>query len=143
MSPSSLNAQTTDQKKREDFRRFLDSFVTELPADKEIHVILDNYCTHKRNEDWLAKYQGRVQFHFTPTSASWLNQIEIWFGILTPKTLRGASFARKDQLRSAIEAFVAKTNEHPKPFRWRKHDVKGVSVPRCLARRGYPFSLRP
>ncbi len=121
-------AQTTEQKKREDFRRFLDAVVAELPPDKEIHVILDNYCTHKRNADWLDKYQGRVQFHFTPTSASWLNQVEIWFGLLTRKALRGASFAYKDQLRSAIESFVAKTNQHPKPFHWRKREVKGSQL---------------
>lgn len=121
-------AQTTEQKKRVDFQRFLDAVVAELPADKEIHVILDNYCTHKRNGDWLARYQGRVQFHFTPTSASWINQIEIWFGLLTRKALRGASFASKDQLRSAIEAFVTKTNEHPKPFHWRKREVKGSQL---------------
>jgi transposase len=121
-------AQTTDQKKRVDFQRFLDAVVAELPADKEIHVILDNYCTHKRNDDWLRRYEGRVQFHFTPTSASWLNQIEIWFGLLTRKALRGASFASKDQLRLAIEAFVTKTNEHPKPFHWRKREVKGSQL---------------
>jgi transposase len=121
-------AQTTEHKKREDFRRFLDGVVAELPVDKEIHVILDNYCTHKKNTEWLAKYEGRVQFHFTPTSASWLNQIEIWFGLLTRKTLRGASFASKEQLRSAIEAFVARTNQHPKPFHWRKREVKGSQL---------------
>lgn len=121
-------AQTTEQKKREDFRRFLDSVIAELPSDKEIHVILDNYCTHKRNADWLAKYEGRVQFHFTPTSASWLNQVEIWFGLLTRKALRGASFASKDQLRTAIEAFVTKTNQHPKPFHWRKREVRGSQL---------------
>lgn len=120
--------QTTDQKKREDFRRFLDTVVAELPADKEIHVILDNYCTHKRNDDWLDKYDGRVQFHFTPTSASWLNQIEIWFGLLTRKALRGASFSSTEQLRQAIEAFVARTNENPKPFHWRKREVKGSQL---------------
>jgi len=123
-----VHAQTTERKKREDFRRFLDAVVAELPADKEIHVILDNYCTHKKNGDWLAQYQGRVQFHFTPTSASWLNQVEIWFGLLTRKTLRGASFASQDQLRSAIEAFVARTNENPKPFHWRKREVKGSQL---------------
>jgi transposase len=127
-----VHAQTTEQKKREDFRRFLDAIIAELPADKEIHVILDNYCTHKRNDDWLAKYDGRVQFHFTPTSASWLNQIEIWFGLLTRKSLRGASFASKDQLRLAIEAFVARTNEHPKPFHWRKREVKGTQLRNTL-----------
>ena len=74
-------AQTSDHKKREDFRRFLDTVIAELPSDKEIHVILDNYCTHKKDGDWLEKHEGRVQFHFTPTSASWLNQIEIWFGL--------------------------------------------------------------
>ena len=123
-----MHTQTTDQKKRVDFQRFLDAVVAELPVHKEIHVILDNYCTHKRNDDWLAGYAGRVQFHFTPTSASWLNQIEIWFGLLTRKALRGASFASKDQLRAAIEAFVAMTNEHPKPFRWRKREVKGSQL---------------
>jgi transposase len=106
-------AQTTEQKKRRDFRRFLDAVLAELPADKEIHVILDHYTTHKRNADWLDKYQGRVQFHFTPTSARWLNQVEIWFGLLTRKALRGASFANKDQLRSAIESFVTNTIQHP------------------------------
>jgi hypothetical protein len=89
--------------------------VVELPVDKEIHVILDNYCTHKRNQDWLARYAGRVQFHFT-TSATWLNP------------LRGASFSSKGQLRSAIEAFVARTNENPKPFHWRKREVKGSQL---------------
>lgn len=123
-----IHARTTEKKKREDFRSFLDGVIAELPSDKEIHVILDNYCTHKRNDDWLAKYDGRIQFHFTPTSASWLNQIEIWFGLLTRKALRGASFSRKDQLRSAIEAFVAKTNENPKPFHWRKREVKGSQL---------------
>lgn len=123
-----IHAQTTELKKREDFRRFLDGVIAELPADKEIHVILDNYCTHKRNDDWLVTYDGRIQFHFTPTSASWLNQIEIWFGLLTRKAIRGASFSSKDQLRTAIEAFVARTNEHPKPFHWRKREVKGSQL---------------
>jgi len=123
-----VHAQTTEHKKRVDFQRFLDTVLAELPTDKEIHVILDNYCTHKRNQEWLARYGGRIQFHFTPTSASWLNQIEIWFGLLTRKALRGTSFASKDQLRSAIEAFVARTNQHPKPFHWRKREVKGSQL---------------
>ena len=116
----------------EDFRRFLNGVVAELPSGREIHVILDNDCTHKRNNDWLAKYEGRVRFYFTPTSASWLNQIEIWFGLLTRKALRGGSFSRKDQLRSAIEAFVVKNNEPPKPFQWRKREVKGSRLRNTL-----------
>ena len=55
-------------------------------------MILDNYSTHKKNDDWLAKFEGRVQFHFTPTSASWLNQFEIVFSLLQCKALSGASF---------------------------------------------------
>ena len=95
---------------------------------REIHVILDNYSPHKRNDDWLAKFEGRVQFHFTPTSASWLNQIEIVFSLLQRKTLNGGSFKTKDQLREAIEAFFRRHNERAKPFRWRKRDVKGSQL---------------
>ena len=61
----------TETKKREDFRHFMDELLAELPQDKAIHVILENLNTHKKNEDWLAKYEGRVSLHFTPTSASW------------------------------------------------------------------------
>jgi hypothetical protein len=60
----------------------------------------------------MAKYEGRIQFYFTPTAASWLNQVEIRFELLTRKTQRGGSFASKDQLRSAIDAFVDKTNQN-------------------------------
>ena len=66
-----------------------------------------------------------MQFHFTPTSASWLNQIEIVFSLLQRKTLNGGSFKSKDQLRETIEAFFKRHNERAKPFRWRKREVKG------------------
>ena len=87
-----VHTKFTDYKKREDFRSFLDDVLADQPPDREIHVILDNYSPHKRNDDWLAKFEGRVEFHFTPTSASWLNQIEIVFSLLQRKTLNGASF---------------------------------------------------
>jgi transposase len=118
----------TDYKKREDFRGFLDGVLADHPPDKEIHVVLDNYSPHKRNDDWLAKFEGRVQFHFTPTSASWLNQVEIVFSLLQRKTLNGGSFKTKDQLREAIEAFFRRHNEHAKPFRWRKREVRGSQL---------------
>jgi transposase len=123
-----VHAKTTDYKKRKDFLGFLDGVLAELPLDREIHVILDNYSTHKKNDDWLAKFEKRVQFHFTPTSASWLNQIEIVFSLLQRKALRGASFKNKDQLREAIEAFIKRHNERAKPFRWRKREVKGSQL---------------
>lgn len=123
-----VQAEITEHKKRADFQHFLDGVIADQPPDKEIHVILDNYSTHKKNDDWLAKFEGRVQFHFTPTSASWLNQIEIVFSLLQRKALNGASFKTRDQLRDAIEAFIRRHNEHAKPFRWRKREVKGSQL---------------
>ena len=123
-----VRAQTTESKKRADFQAFLEGVLAEMAADKEIHVILDNYCTHKGNEEWLTQYEGRVTFHFTPTSASWLNQIEIVFSLLQRKTLNGASFKSKNELREAIEAFIERHNEKAKPFRWRKREVKGSQL---------------
>src|SRR6202050_2183951 len=118
----------TEYQKREDFRRFLDGVLADQPQDKEVHVGLDNYSPHKRNDDWLAKFAGRVQFHCTPTSASWLNQIEIVFSLLQRKTLNGGRFQTKNQPREAIEAFFRRHNAHAKPFRWRKREVKGSQL---------------
>src|SRR5437762_277709 len=118
-----VHTKFTENKKREDFRAFLDDVLADQAQDKEIHLILDNYSPHKGNADWLAKFEGRVQFHFTPTSASWLNQIEIVFSLLQRKALNGGSFKSKDQLREAIEAFFRRHNERAKPFRWRKREA--------------------
>src|ERR1700692_4086533 len=71
-----VHTKFTEFKKREDFRSFLDGVLTDQPQDREIHVILDNYSPHKRNDDWLAKFEGRVQFHFTPVAASLVNRLE-------------------------------------------------------------------
>lgn len=101
--------------------------MTTVPNGKDIHVILDNYCTHKKNDDWLKEHQN-VHFHYTPTSASWLNQVEIWFGIFSRKTLTGASFTSTEQLVQAIEAFVERHNETAHPFVWRKREVKGTQL---------------
>lgn len=123
-----IKAQTTQTKTREDFQGFMDHVIQDLPEDKEIHVILDNYATHKKNDEWLKQYSGRVQFHFTPTSASWLNQIEIWFGILSRKTLKGASFNNVTELKTAIEAFIVRHNEKAQPFKWRRREVVGSQI---------------
>jgi transposase len=117
----------TKLKRREEFLQFMDQVVAEAPADQELHVILDNYCTHKRCDAWLAKHPN-VHFHFTPTSASWLNQVEIWFGILSRKALRGLSSKSTEELRQAIEAFIAAYAKHARPFRWRKREVKGTQL---------------
>jgi transposase len=117
----------TQLKRREEFLQFMDQVVAEAPAEQELHVILDNYCTHKKCDAWLAKHP-QVHFHFTPTSASWLNQVEIWFGILSRKALRGLSARSTTELRQAIEAFVEAYAKHPKPFKWRKREVKGSQL---------------
>jgi transposase len=122
-----VETSTTNLKRREEFLQFMDKIVDDEPLERELHVILDNYCTHKKCDEWLAKHPN-VHFHFTPTSASWLNQVEIWFGILSRKALRGASFKNIVQLRQAIEAFIAAYNPRAKPFKWRKRDVRGSQL---------------
>ena len=117
----------TQLKRREEFLQFMDQVVAETPADQELHVIVDNYCTHKKCDAWLARHLN-VHFHFTPTSASWLNQVEIWFGILSRKALRGLSARSTTELRQAIEAFIAVYTQHAKPFKWRKREVKGSQL---------------
>jgi transposase len=118
---------TTTTKKRLDFQAFMDEVIADQPKDKTIHVILDNLSTHKKNDDWLAA-NPRVRFHFTPTSASWLNQIEIWFGILQRKALTGASFSSVEQLIQAITDFLKVHNQKAAPFVWRKREVKGAQL---------------
>ena len=122
-----IRGKTTQTKKRADFQAFMDDVIADQPAERQIHVILDNLSTHKRNDAWLAAHPN-VTFHFTPTSASWLNQVEIWFGIFQRKTLRNASFASIDQLIGAIGDFTAAYNENATPFVWRKREVKGSQL---------------
>jgi transposase len=122
-----IQASTATLKRREEFLQFMDQVVAETPASRQLHVVLDNYCTHKKCDAWLADHPS-VHFHFTPTSASWLNQIEIGFGIMSRKALRGASFKNVTELRQAIEAFIAAYNPKAKPFKWRKREVKGSQL---------------
>ena len=127
VATGAVHAKTTAQKRRVEFLEFMDGLLADLPGEREIHVILDNYCIHKRNDAWLALHP-HVHFHFTPTSASWLNLVEVWFGILSRKALRGGSFKSIEELRTAIEAFVAAYGPRAKPFVWRKREVKGTQL---------------
>ena len=122
-----IQGKVTQEKKRTDFQAFMDEIVDEYASDQEIHVVLDNYCTHKKKDEWLARNKN-VHFHFTPTSASWLNQVEIWFGIFSRKALRGASFTSPQKLRRRIKDFIERYNPDSKPFKWRKRDVKGAQL---------------
>lgn len=124
-----IHGKTTKHKKRVDFISFMDELLDGLPNDESIeyHVILDNYCIHKKNDEWLSKHKN-VFFHFTPTSASWLNQVEIWFNIMTRKVLRGASFDNTGQLCEAIAKYIEAYNESAEPFIWKKREVKGSQI---------------
>jgi transposase len=125
-----IKAKHTKRRRRAEFLDFMNAVVADAP-DREIHVILDNLSTHKPKRDaWLARHKN-VHFHFTPTHASWLNQVEIWFSILARSTLQGASFTSVTQLRAAIDAFIDSYNQHAVPFQWRKAKVH----PKGLAQR--------
>jgi transposase len=117
------------RRRRREFLLFMNEIVASYP-DKEIHVILDNLNTHKpKNDRWLARHKN-VHFHYTPTHATWLNQIEIWFSILARRALKGASFTSPRQVREAIDRFVEAHNIKAAPFEWRKTRVypKGLRL---------------
>ena len=124
-----IHGKTTKTKKRVDFLAFMDDLLKELVADDtlEYHVILDNYCIHKRCDAWLQTHPN-VFFHYTPTSASWLNMVEIWFNIMSRKVLRGASFDSTGALAEAISGYIKAYNETAKPFVWKKREVKGSQI---------------
>jgi transposase len=110
------------RRRRVEFLDFMNRIVTGH-RKRQIHVVLDNLNTHKPKTDrWLAR-NPNVHFHFTPTRASWLNQIEIWFSILADQSLAGASFTSVVQLRTHIDAFIETYNDHAKPFAWTKSEV--------------------
>jgi transposase len=102
-----------------EFLKFLRTIDREVPQGLQIHLILDNYSTHKHAnvEHWLAKHP-RFQLHFTPTSSSWLNLVERWFGKLTDKAIRRAVFHSVPDLVNAIDAYLKANNDNPEPFLW-------------------------
>jgi transposase len=104
-----------------EFRKFLDTVEAQVPADLDIHLIMDNAGSHKTKpiRDWFAK-RPRWHVHFTPTSSSWINQVERFFGLLTDKALRRGVHRSTAELETAIHAYIDATNANPKPFRWTK-----------------------
>jgi len=104
-----------------EFRRFLDVIEAQVPAELEVHLILDNYGTHKTAiiRSWLAK-RPRFHVHFTPTYGSWLNLVERWFAELTNKRIRRGVFRSVKELETAIREYIDVHNEAPKPFVWAK-----------------------
>jgi len=105
--------------RHQEFIRFLNALEAQVPAGKLIHAVLDNYATHKHPKvrAWLARHP-RWTFHFTPTSASWLNAVEGFFAKLTTRRLKRGVFRSLVDLQDAINRFLDETNGDPKPFRW-------------------------
>jgi transposase len=104
-----------------EFRKFLDRIDQEVPPELNVHLILDNYGTHKTEliKRWLAK-RPRFHLHFTPTGASWLNLVERWFAALTEKQLRRGVHRSTRDLEEAIRRYIDHGNQEPKPFIWTK-----------------------
>ena len=105
--------------RHQEFIRFLNVINAQVPVDKAVHIILDNYAVHKHPKvrAWLDRHK-RFVFHFTPTSSSWLNAVEGFFAKLARRRLKRGVFHSLIDLQAAINRFVAETNENPKPFTW-------------------------
>src|SRR6266849_5308154 len=106
------------RRRRKEFLDFMDDVVAAYP-NVRLKVVLDNLNTHKNNDEWLERHP-LVTFHFTPTRASWLNQVECWFSILQGQSLNGASFTSVQQVMAHIDAFIKTHNENAEPFVWTK-----------------------
>jgi transposase len=104
-----------------EFRRFLDEIEANVPRDLDVHLVMDNYATHKTPliRAWFAK-RPRWHVHLTPTSSSWLNQVERFFALITEKKIRRGVYRSVADLKADIEAFIDRHNADPKPFRWTK-----------------------
>lgn len=104
-----------------EFRKFLNTIDKAVPEDLDVHLVVDNYATHKTPaiHRWLVRHP-RFQLHFTPTGATWVNMVERWFAALTEKQLRRGVHRSTRELENAIELYIDLSNEDPKPFIWTK-----------------------
>jgi len=117
----SIIAECTKRHRHQEFLSFLKTVEKQTPKDKALHVIVDNYSTHKHQKvkNWL-KRNKRVTLHFIPTSSSWLNLVERFFGLITEKQIRRGVFSSVSDLEEKIMQFIDVHNENPKPFVWTK-----------------------
>jgi transposase len=115
--------------RHQEFIRFLNAIDAKVPKKKTVHVIVDNYAAHKHPKviEWIAKHP-RFVFHFTPTSASWINAVEGFFANLAKKRLRRGVFRSLHELKDAIHRFLDATNANPKPFTWTKDPNKIIAA---------------
>jgi len=110
-----------DRHRHEEFLRFLRQVDRETPEGMDLHLIVDNYSTHKhpKVQRWIQRH-GRFHLHFIPTSSSWLNLVERWFGEITRKRIRRGAFKSVKDLIEAIENYIRTNNRNPRPFVWTK-----------------------
>ncbi len=108
-------------RRRAEVLRFLREVERQVPKDQEIHIVLDNYATHKHEKvlGWIERNK-RVFLHFTPTSASWVNLVERFFAMLTDKRIRRGVFTSVPHLEECLREYVDSYNENPRPFVWTK-----------------------
>ena len=111
--------QCRSRHRHQEFLAFLRHIEASVPASLDVHLVIDNYCTHKHAKvrAWLAR-RPRYHVHYTPTYASWLNQVERWFGLITQQAIRRGSFSSVKELTRKIDAFVEQYNEQASPFVW-------------------------
>lgn len=119
---------TEQQHTHVEWLRFLKQIDRETPADVDLHLIADNYCTHKHEKvvRWLQKHP-RFHMHFTPTSSSWMNMVERFFADLTQDCVRAGSFRTVSELVEEIAAYLALRNENPKPYQWKADGAKTLA----------------
>jgi transposase len=115
-----VTAATKPRHRRQEFLAFLKQVARAHPG-RELHLVMDNYAAHKTPEvkDWLAE-NPRIQVHFTPTSGSWLNLVEVWFGIIERQAIRRGTFTSVTDLNTKIRAFIRGWNKRSQPFVWTK-----------------------
>jgi transposase len=119
MAQGKVVGQCYARHRHQEFIKFLKCLDGEFPIDLKLHVVMDNYGTHKHPtvQNWLKRHPRFIP-HFIPTSSSWLNLVERWFGELTGKRIRRGVFVSVDDLKTAIAEFLAAWNEDPKPLVW-------------------------
>jgi transposase len=122
------------RRRTEEFLKFMDNVVARY-GDRELHVVLDNLSTHKGDDvdAWLTKHP-RVAFHFTPTGSSWLNQVEIWFNIITRQAIRRGTFTSLRVLIKTIKSYIENWNRDAKPFVWTATPGEIIASVRILHR---------
>lgn len=129
--------------RHQEFISFLNLINRNVPKGKEIHIITDNYSTHKHEKvkSWFKRHK-RFHIHFTPTGASWMNQVETWFGILHAKRIKRGVFISVKDLIQKVEDFINHYNNNSRPFRWVKNSQEILAKAKRPAYVSYVYKIK-